>query len=54
MADNAGNLSFFGLRAAHRATVRTYRTIRPHLSERAAEFWDSTWECSGGARSPAG
>jgi S-adenosylmethionine-diacylglycerol 3-amino-3-carboxypropyl transferase len=35
-------MSFFGVaRGTHERRVRTYRTIRPHLSERAAEFWDT-------------
>ena len=35
-------LSFFGVaRGTRERRVRTYRTIRPHLSERAAEFWDA-------------
>jgi S-adenosylmethionine-diacylglycerol 3-amino-3-carboxypropyl transferase len=35
-------MSFFGVaRGTAERRVRTYRTIRPLLSERAAEFWDS-------------
>ena len=41
-------MSFFGVaRGASERRIRTYRTIRPLLSERATEFWDTHQELVG-------